>query len=58
MCSIQYQTLLVLLCPSDGIFQRKVEKQWWLSISLFQAILNAKLVGQIFAYTDFTVGFI
>jgi hypothetical protein len=25
---------------------------------LFQAILNAKLVGQIFAYTDSTVGFI
>jgi hypothetical protein len=25
---------------------------------LFQAILNAKLVGQIFTYTDSTVGFI
>jgi uncharacterized protein YlzI (FlbEa/FlbD family) len=25
---------------------------------LFQAILNAKLVGQIFAYTDSTVGFL
>jgi hypothetical protein len=28
MCSIQYQSLLVLLDPSDGIFQSKVEKQW------------------------------
>jgi hypothetical protein len=26
--------------------------------ALFQAILNAKLVGQIFACTDSTVGFI
>jgi hypothetical protein len=58
MCPIQYQSLLVLLDPPDGIFQSKVEKQWWSSISFYQAILNAKLVRQIFAYTDSTVGFI
>jgi hypothetical protein len=27
MCPIQYQSLLVLLDPPDGIFQSKVEKQ-------------------------------
>jgi hypothetical protein len=29
MCPIQYQSLLVLLDPPDGILQNKVEKQWW-----------------------------
>jgi hypothetical protein len=28
MCPIQYQSLLVLLDPPDGIFKSKVEKQW------------------------------
>jgi hypothetical protein len=29
MCAIQFQSFLVLLDPHDGIFQIKVEKQWW-----------------------------
>jgi hypothetical protein len=50
ICLIQFQTFLVILDPPDGIFQSKVEKQWWQAFSLFQAILSKKLVKQIFAY--------
>jgi hypothetical protein len=29
VCSIQFQTFLVLLVPLNGIFQSKVKNQWW-----------------------------
>jgi len=43
---------MVYLNPSDGILYGKVEKQWRLSISLFQAIPNKKCIRQILAYLD------
>jgi hypothetical protein len=29
LCPIQFQSFLALLEPVNGIFQNKVQKQWW-----------------------------
>jgi hypothetical protein len=58
LCPIQFQSFPVLLDSPNSIFETKIEKLLWWSISLFQAIPNRKLVRQIFAYVDCSVGFI
>jgi hypothetical protein len=48
----QFQFFLVFLDFPDGIFSNKVENQWRWSVSLFQTILNAKYIRQMFIYAD------
>jgi hypothetical protein len=43
MCPIQLETDLIVLDFPDGIFQRKIVKQWRQNVSFFQPILNRKL---------------
>jgi hypothetical protein len=55
MCPIQFQSLLVFLDHSNDMFKNKVQKQWWLHISLFQTIMKKKFMRQIFTYTEFII---
>jgi hypothetical protein len=46
ICPVQFQTDFIFLDFPNGIIQRKVEKQWRSSISLFYVILIRKYITQ------------